>query len=607
MNVLGITSVSSGFHDSSVVWVKNGRIELAVSEERFTRIKHDYCFPENSLRHVLETSGLRPNEFEGVAIAWRPYNPFSGFFQRNVLDVPATLLYSLATKPGPMLAYVMKNFVGKKLIGKPSQLSNFGFESSRLHYFSHHLAHAASSYRTSGYNEALSVNLDCFGPDDEGHLWSGATFACEGNKISLVEYIPAFASLGLFYSAVSVGLGFKFGDGEGKTMGLAAYGDPAIAYSDLIMVSPDFREGRWYGPAAWTDFRLIDNPQLLYNTKWGRYLRRVIQKRGREHVAAGAQRILEEVLTRYFDHLLAVTGKKSIVLAGGIFLNIKFNQKLVERNDVDKVFVHPFPSDGGTAAGAALELAARLSSEDVRYEMPSAALGMTYSASDIEGMIERYGDKIESNKRQDVPIEAARLISEGKIVGWFQGRSEWGPRALGYRSVLGDPRNENSKERLNKLLKSRDWFMPFAPSVLEEYMNEYFENAFYSPFMTFSFNVRTAKKEIIPAVSHNDGTARPNTVRKSVNPRYYELIDSFRKMTGVPMVLNTSFNRHGLPLVNTPAEAIDHLLWGCIDVLILEDYVIRRKVSVEDVDEHAKRALMDAYVDDTAFAAAFER
>ncbi|MCP9455886.1 MAG: hypothetical protein NNA18_07250 [Nitrospira sp.] len=607
MNVLGLTSASGGFHDSSAVWVRNGKIEAAVSEERFTRIKHDYSFPQRSLEYLLKVSGIQPHEFDGVAVAWRPYNPFSGFFQRNILDVPRTLLWNLATMPGPMLGYVVNNFIGKKIIGRMAKLSDFGFSPSQIHYLSHHLSHAASAYRTSGYEDALSVNLDCFGPDDHGRLWSGATFVCEENEIRLLEYIPPFASLGLFYSAVSVGLGFKFGDGEGKTMGLAAYGDPTIAYQDVKPIAPDFCEGRWTGPQAWTDFRLIDKPKLLYNTRWGRYLRRIINEKGREHVAAGAQRILEEVLSRYFDYLLARTGKRSVVLAGGIFLNIKFNQRLAEREDVDKVYIHPFPSDGGTAAGAALELAARLSANKVGYELPSAALGPSYGSAEISHAIAQYEGRVIARRQPDATKSAARFIADGKIVGWFQGRSEWGPRALGFRSVLGDPRDVRSKERLNKLLKSRDWFMPFAPSVLEEYMDEYFENAFYSPFMTFSFNVRVSKKDAIPAVFHNDGTARPHTVRKTVNPRYYDLIDEFRKLTGIPMVLNTSFNRHGLPLVHTPKEAIDHLLWGCVDILVMDDFVITRKAGIEEVDEHAQRALQDAYVDDAALAAAFRR
>lgn len=600
MKVLGVTSESGGFHDSSVALVENGRITFAASEERYTRIKHDPSFPEKSLQNLFDASGLRASDIDAVAVAWRPYNPFSGFFRRSLWDVPLTVLRALAAEPRETLRYAMHNFVGKKVVGQTSRLSNFGFDPAKIHFVSHHLAHAASSFRTSGFDRALSVNMDCFGPDDAGNLWSGSSFVCAGKEIKLLEHLPPPVSLGLFYSAVSVCLGFKFGDGEGKTMGLAAYGDLNKAYDEVRIVAPRFDNGAWHGSPAWSDFRLIDSPQLLFGTKWGRYVRSVIKRHSREDVAAATQRILEEELTKYFDCLLARTGERAVVLAGGIFLNVTFNRLLAERSDVDRVFIHPFPSDGGTAAGAALEIAAQLGGSLVNYELPSATLGTGYSTTEIEQALAAFTGRIAIERSENISAVAAGLIVNGEIVGWFQGRSEWGPRALGQRSVLGDPRREGTKERLNLLLKNRDWFMPFAPSILEDSIHDYFENAFYAPFMTFAFKVKQSRAREVPQIVHRDGTARPNVVRRTVNPKYHALISEFRRLTGVPIVLNTSFNRHGLPMVNTPREAVEHLLWGCIDSLAIDDFLVRRSGSVEQVPTEVARAQREAYVDEEA-------
>jgi carbamoyltransferase len=558
------------------------------------------------LSEVLAKSNLKPQDFDGIAVAWKPYKAFSGFFKRKILDVPKTVLFSLTTKPIETMHYTFYNFFLQKVRGKKSLLIDFEFDLNKLHYFSHHLCHAASSYRTSGFDNALSVNMDCFGPDTEGNLWGGAAYTCSDNTITLLEYIPPNASMGLFYSAVSVCLGFKFGDGEGKTMGLAAYGNPWRAYESLRRLAPEFCDGKWTGPDSWSDFRLIDCPKLLFNTYWGRYLRVLIKNTSREDVAAAAQRILEEGLTQYFNYLISKTDLHKIALAGGTFLNVTFNRILSEREDVECVYNHPFSSDGGTAVGAALELYAKLSGTLVNSPLISAALGTEVTDDEIETLLNTNQHKIEYEKKENIAQHAASLIEQGFIIGWFQGRAEWGPRALGYRSVLGDPRNEDIKERLNKYLKKRDWFMPFAPSILEEYADVYFENSFYAPFMTFSFRVRKDKREVIPAAIHKDGTARPNIVRKEVNPLYYDLISEFHKKTKVPVILNTSFNRHGLPLIHTPQQAVDHLLWGCIDILIIGPFSVSRKNEIENVDDFSERSRKLAYVDEDVLKQAIQ-
>lgn len=597
MNILGITNDSGGFHDSSVAWVKDGKVQLALSEERFSRIKHDYSFPQNALAEILRASKMRAEDFHGVAVAWFKYRAWSGFFSRSLWDVPITLVQTFLRKPVRFSRYFWFNWFQKKVIGARSKLEEMGFSRSQIHLISHHLAHASGSFRTSGFEEALSVNLDCFGPDERGNLWSGASYICRGNTISLLENIPSYASLGLFYSTISVCLGFRFGDGEGKTMGLAAYGDQTKAYEPIRCVAPEFYKGKWHGKSSWTDFRLIDDPHLLYSTRWGKYVRQIIRQTSPEDVAAAAQRILEEELTKYFDYLIAMTQIRKIVLGGGIFLNVRFNRMLKERPDVTDVFIHPYPSDGGTAVGAALELYARLSGEAVNYAMETTALGTHFDQLQISAALDSFRDKINFQRLESLPEHVASMIAEGKIVGWFQGPEEWGPRALGHRSVLGDARQIKSRERLNNQLKNRDWFMPFAPSILEEYIHDYFERAFYAPFMTFAFKIKQDKIKLIPAACHFDGTARPNVVRRSVNPLYYDLIEAFRRITGIPLIVNTSFNRHGLPIVHTPENAIEHLLWGCVDALVLGNFLVTRKGAIEPVNEFTEQARRHAYIE----------
>ncbi len=606
MNVLGLTSAFSGFHDSSAVWVRDGRIQLALSEERFSRIKHDRNFPAKCIEEIIKQSGLQSlKDFDAIGIAWKPYNAFSGFFARSLRDVPATFAYNAVAQPAGIGGYIWKNFLNFKVFPPKSLLQQHGVDPARIHYLPHHLCHGASAFRTSGYDEAISVNVDCFGPDDEGNLWSGAAYVCRDNQMDLIGYIPPFASIGLFYSAVSVCLGFKFGDGEGKTMGLAAFGDPAVCYEGLREMAPFFRDGKWHGHESWSDFRLIDAPSVLFGTRWGAHLRDLIVRHGRENTAAAVQRILEEELGHYCDHLIQRHKIRSLVLAGGTFLNVKFNRMLLEHPDVDRVYVHPFASDGGTAAGAALEMSARLSGQRVNYEMPHAYLGSSFTDDEIAAELAEFGAQIRFTKQDSISKTAAKMIADGSIIGWFQGAAEWGPRALGNRSVLGDPRNDGTKERLNKHLKSRDWFMPFAPSILAENMGDFFYTSEYTPFMTFAFPIREDKKSVVPAAMHHDGTARPHAVKRAANERYYDLISAFRDITGIPMVLNTSFNRHGLPLINTPREAVEHLLWGCVDVLCVGSYLVERGGAVAAVDSFTENALRDAYVEETAFESAF--
>ena len=606
MNVLGLTSAFSGFHDSSAVWVRDGRVELALSEERFSRIKHDRNFPTECINQILERSGLESlANFDAIGISWKPYNAFSGFFSRSIWDIPATFAYNALCQPLGFGGYVCKNFLNFKIFPPQSRIQSEGVDPDKIHYLPHHLCHGASAFRTSGYDEAISVNVDCFGPDDAGNLWSGAAYICRDDKMRLVNYIPPYASIGLFYSVVSVCLGFKFGDGEGKTMGLAAYGDSKACYAELSVMAPHFEDGKWRGHKSWTDFRLIDNPQVLFRTYWGKALRGIIARHGRENVAASAQLILEEELSHYCDHLLEVFKVKNLVLAGGTFLNVKFNRLLLERVDVDRVYVHPFAGDGGTALGAAMELSARLTGKPVNYELTSAYLGSSFSDDEIAAALTGFGSQIRFSKQEDISKTAAKLVSEGFIIGWFQGAAEWGPRALGNRSVIGDPRNAATKERLNRHLKNRDWFMPFAPSILAERMPEFFYSTAYTPFMTFAFPLRDEKKSVVPAAMHHDGTARPHAVKREINERYYDLIENFREITGIPMVLNTSFNRHGLPLINSPQEAIEHLLWGCVDYLCMGSYLVERSGNLAPVDAFAENALRDAYVEETAYARAF--
>ena len=575
--ILGVTGLSDTFHDNSIAILKDGELLFAASQERYSRIKHDRSFPSLAITSALTYLGIPFEKIETIAIGYPRRKMFSVIANRYFYHSIPFLVHIVLRRNVSLIkdAYMLLKEERKQNSESAKKISRI--DNEKVAYVDHHLAHAASAYYTSGYDKCVAIALDAFGPQVSGKLRSGAIYIGENGKLKEIMSVPIWASLGLFYQSVTLALGFTPGDGEGKTMGLAAYGDAKKTYTLLRPYAPRFENGRWRKGKNWLAGFFSTQKQyapIFQDTNFGIFLQKLLREEKKEDIAAAAQQLLEEELANLVSHL----GKQypditHFALAGGVFLNVKANKKIAELSGVKSVFVHPNAGDGGVALGAAF-----IASKKIKPKaLISAALGESFTKKQIGETLKLFSKEIFYEEKKDVVDYTADLLIKGSVIGWFQGRAEWGPRALGFRSVLADPKNVEIKNRINGVLKNREWFMPFAPSILEEKAGEYFKNCERSPFMTMIFDVAEGKEKKIPAAIHIDNTARPNTVNPDNNILYYKLIQSFYEKTGVPVILNTSFNRHGLPIVNTPKEAIEHLLWGAVDELIIDTYSVKRK------------------------------
>ncbi len=579
--ILGVTGLTHAFHDNSVALVKNGKVVFAASEERYSRIKHDRNFPTLSLKHALDFADINQSNIDYIAVGYPARFFLQPFLGKDFSDFLKVLFSWLKGRGFLFFIDLVKILFGE--FGQNSFLwKKERFPKNKIIFVDHHLAHAASAYLLSGMDRSLAVVIDAFGPKTTGELIAGAVYLCEAGKIvKKLEEIKVSASIGLFYTSVTQALEFTPGDGEGKTMGLAAYGKPTPAYKALRKIAPLFLNGEWQKTPYWVEMFFANRKEFrpIFNAlPVGRYIAALVKRYGKENVAASAQKILEEEVVKYFTYLMHIYAIGDLSLAGGLFLNVKMNKRISEIAGVKNMFIHPNAGDGGTAVGAALYVY----SKEFGYKKPPEAIknvswGSGYSDREILATLKKYDKKIKYQVEKDIALRAAKLILEGRVVGWFQGRFEWGPRALGYRSVLVDPRRMDIKDKLNNTLKNREWFMPFAPSVMEEHASSYFLNYKESPFMTMAFDVKKSRVKDIKAAIHIDNTARPNTVDKNENPLYYQVIKEFYNLSGIPVVLNTSFNKHGLPIVNSPQDAVEHLLGNCIDELAIGNYLVIRK------------------------------
>ncbi len=579
--ILGVTGLSHSFHDNSAVLVKNGKVLFAATEERYTRIKHDKNFPTFSIKEALKFTKTNKKDINCIAVGYPKRNFIEPFVGNNFVDLFATIINWIKGRKLLFLSDAINIILGELVQNSKGNLARKFVKDKEVVFVGHHLAHAASAYFLGGYNKCLAVSLDAFGPTSGGKLISGAAYQCNNNKIEkCLEEIGADRSIGLFYTSVTQALGFTPGDGEGKTMGLAAYGDPKVVYNKIRRFAPSFKSNKWQKVSGWSEmfFSTRKEFRAIFDTlAIGNELKCLIEKYGRENVAAAAQRVLEEEVIAYFRYLVKKYKACDLALAGGLFLNVKMNKRISEIEGVESIFVQPNAGDGGTALGAALQVySEKIGFKKLPERIDNVSWGSQYSNAQIKQELKKHEKNVVFKEYKDIESIAAKRILEGKVVGWFQGRFEWGPRALGYRSVLIDPRRMDIKDLLNNTLKNREWFMPFAPSVLDEYGSNYFKNYKKSPFMTMAFDVKKNKVADIKAAIHVDNTARPNSVARSHNPRYYQLIKVFYRLTGIPVVLNTSFNKHGLPIVNSPQDAIEHLQENCIEELVIGNFLVTR-------------------------------
>ena len=581
MYILGINAYHG---NASAAIVCDGRLVAAVEEERFNRVKYAAGFPAAAIRYCLAEAGITLDDVDHIAI---PRNPWA--------RLGTKLLYAVRM---PRFARERVRVLAR-FTSLPEALEQaFDVDPQRIraryHRVEHHLAHLASTFFVSPFEQAAVLSADGLG-DFASTMWATG----EGNRLRVHGAVAFPHSLGMYYTAITQYLGFwKFGD-EYKVMGLAAYGEPAyleefrrilqsnaalgfrlnLAYFSHHHTGPDMT---WREADKTPQLGRIFSPYLEERLGPTRAPDQPVEQRHR-NAAATMQACLEEVLFDLLTTLQRRTGHRALCLAGGVAFNCAANGKIFDRTPFDQVYVQPAAGDAGLAVGAAYYVYHHVLGHPRTFVMEHPYWGPAYSQQQIRAALERSSIASSEFQVTELPEEqlakeTAKEIAGGKIVGWFQGRAEWGPRALGNRSILADPRRAEMKDILNRRIKHREVFRPFAPSILEEATGEYFEKTYPSPFMALAYAVRPEKRKEIPAPTHVDGTGRLQTVSRSVNPRYWRLIREFANLTGVPVVLNTSFNENE-PIVCQPEEAIECFLRTKMDVLVLGNTIVRKPAS----------------------------
>ena len=582
MNILGINAYHG---NASAAIVCGGRLVAAVEEERFNRVKYAAGFPAQAIRYCLKEAGLTLAEIDHVAV---PRNPYA--------RLATKILYALRM---PSFARGRAKVL-VKFQGIPEALAQ-AFDAdpksirAKFHRIEHHQAHLASSFYCSPFERAGLLSADGLG-DFASTMWG----AGNGSRLNIEGAIAFPHSLGLFYSAVTQYLGFlRFGD-EYKVMGLAAYGQPEQLerFRDIVRFengsgASGFKLGLDYfshhrtGPEmSWAEADKTPALGKLFSEAMERQFGparaadQTLEQRHR-NLAASLQARLEEVYLGMLKKLAERTGLKAVCLAGGVAFNCVANGKIFDATPFEQVYVQPAAGDGGLSVGAAFYVWHQILGKPRSFVMSHAFWGPGYSGEEIRRAIDsnglaQKGCEIAELKEGELMRRSAVVIADGKILGWFQGRAEWGPRALGNRSIVVDPRRPEMREILNRRIKHREIFRPFAPSILAESTAEYFEQSHPSPFMTLAYPVRPEKRDKIPAPTHVDGSGRLQTVTKEANARYQALISAFRNLTGVPVLLNTSFNDNE-PIVCRPEEAIDCFQRTQMDALVLGDFLITRQ------------------------------
>jgi carbamoyltransferase len=563
MNILGIGGYS---HDSAAALVCDGRLVAAVAEERLTRVKHQGGPPKNAAAYCLESAGLTPRDVDHVTAYMKPGERIARRLAYRLRNFPRAPFYS-AAYAGYEIVHNARFAMDMRGLRGPR---------AKLHFMAHHPAHAASAFLVSPFDEAALLSIDYIG--EWTSTWQGIG---RGTTISPLHVIDYPHSLGVFYSAITDYLGFQRASDEYKVMGLAPYGEPEF-YDDFSrIVCANGRLGDYKIDLDWTAFQYRPGSKLGYfSDRFVKHFGRPRAKGGElearhRNIAASAQKVLEETVLRMARALHDHTGQRNLCLAGGVALNCSMNGRLLREGPFDRIFIQPAAGDDGIAIGGAMQLYHELTGAPRAFELCDARLGPEFSAARMRGAIEAAG--LDYATPADLEGRAADLIAAGNIVGWFQDRAEFGPRALGARSILADPTRVDMKERVNSVVKHREGFRPFAPSCIEERASDFFEGCGHSPFMLFVHEVAPDKRALLPATTHVDGTARVQTVSAALQPRYHRLLCEFERRRGVPIVLNTSFNVMGEPIVNSPEDAIRCFLGTGIDALVLGDYIIVKR------------------------------
>lgn len=569
MKILGI---SAYYHDSSAALLVDGAVVAAAQEERFTRVKHDNGFPVNACRFCLEHNGLKLRDIDTVVFYEKPFLKFERILVSQIVSFPKSLPMFLRTIP-----IWLKDKLNMRRNIRNKLNEAFGCQPRDIKFVEHHLSHAALAYCSSGFEDADIIILDAVGE------WATTSIMkANGSEITVVSEQRFPDSIGLLYSSFTQFLGFKVNSDEYKVMGLASYGDTGSeetkSYINKIKTQLLHYEEEGDMTLNLSYFKFHYGDRMIQARKWERLFG--IPSRSSDvnlnqsymNLAFAIQTVTEEILCSIVESMKVASKSDNLCLCGGVALNCAANGSLLSKGTYRNIYVPFAPGDCGCSIGAALAVA--MLAEQKPSESVSPYLGPDYSDESIEKtLIQSNLPYITSLSIEDLCNKTARLIADGCIIGWFQGRMEVGPRALGNRSILADPRRKEIKDKVNARIKFRESFRPFAPSVMEEYAQTLFNSCQHSPYMMFTFPV---KNNTIPAVTHTDGTARVQTVSKRDNPRYYNLLYSFYNLTGCPAILNTSFNVMGEPMVCTPKDAIDTFKKSGLDYLIINNFIVSK-------------------------------
>lgn len=579
--ILGLNA----FHgDSSACLVRDGKLVACAEEERFRRVKHWSGMPSEAIRYVLREGGLKLADVEHVAIN---RDPGVNNFRR--------VAYALRRMPSPKLILNRVRNIRRAASFEDSVRAALPGETlrARVHHVEHHLAHLASAFHVGGFDEAVCLSVDGFG-DFASSAWG---MGRRGDiQVDGRVFFPH--SLGLFYTAITQFIGFPHYGDEYKVMGLAPYGEPKFLepMRQIVRVQPDgtfklgldfFRHHRENVHYTWDncspEIGTVFSPELEKLLGPARAKGEPLDQRHKD-LARSAQAMYEAAFFALLNALHAKYRCPNLALSGGCAMNSVANGKVYLQSPFQRMYLPAAAGDAGGAIGSAFVVQHRLGANCTRFHMDHGYWGPGATDAEVKALLDSRAADVAAEKctverlsdEGELCRRTAQAITEGKVIGWFQGRMEWGPRALGNRSILGDPRRADMKDILNLKIKRRESFRPFAPSILREHVAEWFEQEDDVPFMMEVFQVRPEKRALVPATTHVDGSGRLQTVHKETNPRYHRLIETYRGLTGVPMVLNTSFNENE-PVVCQPQEALDCFLRTKMDVLVLNDWVVRRQ------------------------------
>ncbi len=588
-----ILGISAFYHDSAACLLKDGKIIAAAQEERFTRIKHDPRYPHHAVNFVLNYGNLRLSEVDQIVFFEKPFLKFERLLETYVAFAPRG--FRSFAKAMPL--WIKEKLFQKNFLFNKLKAHDKNYRSDQNIFFSdHHLSHAASAFFPSPFDEAIILTADGVGE------WATTTVAIgKDNNLEIKKEIHFPHSLGLLYSAFTYYTGFKVNSGEYKLMGLAPYGSPIYEnkIKKLIDIKEDgtFRLNQKYFDYA-TGLTMTNNN---FNKLFGQKPRDPQNDKITQFhmdIAASIQKITEEIMVKLAKSVRRQYNVKNLCLAGGVALNCVANSKILKEKIFDNIWIQPAAGDAGGSLGAALALwyidQGNKRYVDTNDDMKGSYLGTEFTQSEIEKELKSIGANFEKVNYEDLINKTSEFLSNEKVVGWFQGRMEFGPRALGSRSILGDPRSDKMQKNLNLKVKYRESFRPFAPSILKEDVSNWFDIDVESPYMLLVANINSDKKIVmteeqkklfgidklnikrseVPAITHVDYSARIQTVTKDINNRYYDLILKFKERTGCPIIINTSFNVRGEPIVNTPTDAFNCFMGTELDYLVIGNCIL---------------------------------